>query len=197
MSKKYKLKRDLPTFKAGTILEISNKGNLVGRGDLISDSIQVLDKYTIGRFPDILNNSDWFEEIPEEPKTVWDLEKWEAYYYIDTDGRVMYDYWIDTLTDHARREIGAFLTRDEAEKEVARRKAKQVLLRDTKGYKPVWDGTHSNYEVWFGSISSCLGVSNYSTVFTHHDLWFASKEDAMASIKEHEKEWKIYLGVEG
>jgi len=36
--------------------------------------------------------------------------------------------------------------------------------------------------------------------FTHthqeHKIYFATPEDAKASIKAHEKEWKTYLGVE-
>ncbi len=73
MAKRYKLKKDLPTFKAGDVFEISLAGNLVTRGECISDCVVAYAAQTLEKFPNIL--ADWFEEIPEEPKTVWDLKE--------------------------------------------------------------------------------------------------------------------------
>ena len=60
--KQYKLKRDLPTFKAGEIFHLSGMGNLIHE----SDGVVAYSWSTIGKFPNIL--TDWFEEIkPAEP----------------------------------------------------------------------------------------------------------------------------------
>ena len=61
-TKRYKLKRDLPTFKAGDIFYLSGMGNLFHE----SDSVVAYSWSTIDKFPNIL--TDWFEEIkPAEP----------------------------------------------------------------------------------------------------------------------------------
>ena len=61
-TKRYKLKRDLPTFKAGDIFYLSSMGNLFHE----SDDVVVYSWSTIDKFPNIL--TDWFEEIkPAEP----------------------------------------------------------------------------------------------------------------------------------
>lgn len=61
-TKRYKLKRDLPTFKAGDIFYLSDAGNLLRE----SDNIAAYSWSTIDKFPNIL--TDWFEEIkPAEP----------------------------------------------------------------------------------------------------------------------------------
>ena len=60
--KRYKLKRDLPTFKAGEVFYLSDAGNLLRE----SDDIPAYSWSTIDKFPNIL--TDWFEEIkPAEP----------------------------------------------------------------------------------------------------------------------------------
>ena len=60
--KRYELKRDLPTFKAGEIFYLSDIGNLIHE----SDGVVAYSWSTIDKFPNIL--TDWFEEIkPAEP----------------------------------------------------------------------------------------------------------------------------------
>ena len=60
--KRYELKRDLPTFKAGEIFYLSDMGNLIHE----SDGVVAYSWSTIDKFPNIL--TDWFEEIkPAEP----------------------------------------------------------------------------------------------------------------------------------
>ena len=61
-TKRYKLKRDLPTFKAGDIFYLSSMGNLFHE----SDDVVAYSWSTIDKFPNIM--TDWFEEIkPAEP----------------------------------------------------------------------------------------------------------------------------------
>ena len=60
--KRYELKQDLPTFKAGEIIYLSDIGNLIHE----SDGVMAYSWSTIDKFPNIL--TDWFEEIkPAEP----------------------------------------------------------------------------------------------------------------------------------
>lgn len=61
--KRYKLKKDLPTFKAGGTFHINVKGNLVSDNEP-SKGIVAYSKSTLDKFPSIL--TDWFEEYEEQ-----------------------------------------------------------------------------------------------------------------------------------
>lgn len=61
--KRYKLKKDLPTFKAGGTFHINDKGNLVPDNEF-SKGIVAYSKSTLDKFPSIL--TDWFEEYEEQ-----------------------------------------------------------------------------------------------------------------------------------
>lgn len=61
--KRYKLKKDLPTFKAGGAFHINDKGNLVSDNES-SKGIVAYSKSTLDKFPSIL--TDWYEEYEEQ-----------------------------------------------------------------------------------------------------------------------------------
>lgn len=198
--KRYRLKKDLPTFKAGDIFRLEDSGNLVWHGSDNGESeyksVVAYMCSTLNKFPDIL--TDWFEEIMEESKTVWDLKENDRCYVIRTDAHdsaVIEVHWNDTWAPH--RIIGnVFLTREEAEKELARRKAKQILLRDTKGFKADWKNSSQNKTlVYYDSCDKKLKVIPWS-VNVFGGIYFATSADADESVEKHEKEWRVYLGVE-
>jgi len=132
-TKKYKLIRDLPHIKAGERCHISSKGNLV-----TDAGVSLYNRDQLKKFPDIL--TDWFEEIPGELKTVWDLKYGDQYWFIYLYGMIGEGSWRENRKEdqRARSAGNVLLTREEAEHEVARRKAKVILERDTKGFKPDW-----------------------------------------------------------
>lgn len=185
--KRYKLLKDLPTAAAGDEFHQSPKGNLVHTesGDLVYTST------TLRKHPDILNK--WFEEILEKPKTVWDLQVGTRFWVI-SEGEVCIGFWgYDDYTPE--RDIGdVFLTREEAKTELARRKAKQILLRDTNGFRPIRENYYKFYQVYWNPRERKLDTNfSYGIDGT---LMFATARDAEESIRKHEKEWKNYLGVE-
>lgn len=164
--KKYRLKKDLPTFKKGDIFTLSD-------GNLYKD---------IG------------EKIPEKPKTVWDLEK-HSICWIIGNGAVYWDAWGNVVFGVEKRAVGnIFLTKKEAEKELARRKAKQILLKDTKGFKP--SAGHYFYYVYYNYNSRELRVDRHTGTNAYGLLAFATQADAEASIKAHPDEWKNYFGID-
>ena len=195
--KRYKLLKDLPTFKAGTELELSEHGNLGKRGDRKSDFVVVLDSNTLSRFPNILQDTDWFEEIPEQPRTVWNLKIGDRYWLSSSSASEIFSArWDDDSVDHSHRSSdNCFLTRKDAEKELARRKAKVILERDTKGFKPDYESWSGGFEVYWSQSRSVLDYTEYPAT-NNGTIRFATEEDAESSIKAHPNEWKIYLGVE-
>lgn len=197
--KRYKLKKDLPTFGAGDEFFIPSSGGL-----WLIDGYDGVDGYygkimayaqsTLDKFPNIL--TDWFEEIPEEPKTVWDLEDGEDFFLVDSSEAEVFGHSWENKFEPERSLGDVFLTREDAEKELARRKAKVILERDTKGFKPDWTVGTGKYEVYYDYVGEGLMIEYYYNCCGHPDLWFATAEDAKASIKVHPNAWKTYLGVE-
>lgn len=161
---------------------------------------EIIDGQPTGARIKALLDKGYIEEIPEQPKTVWDLKKGDEYYAISFDGCVTHEHINEVTLDYHERVIGignAFLTKEEAEKELVRRKAKVILERDTRGFEPDWYNIlQHKYDVYYDYVNCKLSVCTYSICSSHQSLWFATKEDAEASIKTHSNEWKTYLGVE-
>lgn len=186
--KRYKLKRDLPTFKAGEIFYINEGGSLIRE----SDGVVAYSWITLDKFPNIL--TDWFEGINES--TRWKPEYRQNYYCITSDGSVADDDWSDWRLDDGRFEIGnCFQTKEEAERVVEYLKALAVVrgdattefTRDRDNFYVYYDVSH-NY-LYVSSNSYCLKNGIFGLPY------FATREDAQRSIELHKKEWLTIFGV--
>lgn len=188
--KRYKLKRGLPTFKAGEIFYISDAGNLLRE----SDNIAAYSWTTLDKFPNIL--TDWFEEIKEP--TRWKPEKFQAYYHVGGDGRVYDDNWVNySAVDNGRFDLGnCFQTKEEAERVVEYLKALAVVRGDatTKFVKG-----KRNWYVYYDAVYKWLDiVSNFSDIKNgiFGLPYFASEDEAQRSIELHKNEWLTIFGIE-
>lgn len=187
--KRYKLKRDLPTFKAGEIFYISDSGNLFRE----SDNIAAYSWTTLDKFPNII--TDWFEQINES--TRWRPEADQKYYFSDNDGSVGYNRWDGDHIDRNRFEIGnCFETKEETEQVAEYLKALAVVRGDattkfTKG--------KNNWSVFYSFISNRLVVGTHLSSIDHGIFglpYFAAEEDAKRSIELHKNEWLTIFGIE-
>ena len=188
--KRYKLKKDLPTFKAGEIFYISDAGNLIRE----SDNVPAYSWSMIDKFPNILN--DWFEEIKESNR--WKPEMSHDYYYISGDGNVYDNSWDDSLfIDNGRFEIGnCFQIEEEAKKAAEYLKALAIVRGDST--KKFVKGEH-NWFVYYDAVYNYLDiVSNFSDIKNgiFGLPYFATKEDAQKSIELHRNEWLTIFGIE-
>ena len=186
--KRYKLAKDLPTFKAGEVFCLSELGNLSRE----SDSTLAYSCSTIGKFPNIL--TDWFEEI-EEP-TRWKPEERQDYYCVTSDGSVVKDDWSNWCLDDGRFDIGnCFQTREETERVVEYLKALAVVRGDgTSSPARNSNNWHVNYDI----ATKCLYTSfsfNTARNGTFGLPYFATEEDAQSSIEQHKNEWLTIFGV--
>ncbi len=188
--KRYKLKKDLPTFKAGEIFYLSDTGNLLRE----SDNVPAYSWSTIDKFPNIL--TDWFEEINESIR--WKPEMGQTYYHVGDDGRVYDDTWVnDSAVDNGRFEIGnCFQTEEEAKKASEYLKALAIVRGDetTKFVKG-----KRNWYVYYDAIYKWLDiVSNFSDIKNgiFGLPYFATEEDAKRSIEIHKNEWLTIFGIE-
>lgn len=147
--------------------------------------------------------TDWFEEIKSfEILDEFEMDFWTIVYHIK-DGfytwHMLSDEFEDSYEDNLKHhmEIGlAFETKEEAEKHLEWLKARAVLIQDAKDFKPDWkDWDERKWCVEYNYINNCF-YAIYTTGHNFGAVHFKSREDANGSIKTHEKEWKIYLGVE-
>lgn len=186
---KYKLLKDLPTFKAGEIFEVDSNGHLRQSG---KDGVITYRQSTLAKFPNILK--DWFEKI-EEP-TRWRAEHSRKYYFIDSSGVVQHDGEYGCTTDLHRYTAGNyFQTEKEANRIAEWIKAYRTLLDDTKGHK--WKKNVAfNMENFFAVYSHSreeLIVDNWHC--QHSPIVFRTREDAEWSIKNHRKEWLTFFRI--
>ena len=137
--KRYKLKRDIPAFKAGETFRLSDAGNLFRE----SDNVPVYGRTIIDKNPNIL--AEWFEEIKES--TRWKPEENQKYYFLDSNGYVYNNIWAGDSIDRNRSDIGnCFKSREEAEKAVEKLKAWKRLKDSGLKFK---DWNKSNYDKTF------------------------------------------------
>ena len=76
-------------------------------------------------------------EVEQKPKTIWDFNSndRDSYYYIDEFGYLRPD-WFDEGYFEIRRDLGnAFLTEEEAEFELERRKIETIMRKHSRPFK--------------------------------------------------------------
>lgn len=185
--KYYRLRKNLPTFKAGEVFFTVDGGNLVHD----NDNVVAYNSRTLDKFPNIL--TDWFEEVKEP--TRWKPEIHQVYRYINTDGYVHGAAWTDDYFDNGRFKIGnCFKTEEEAKQVLEYLKALAVVRGDattkfTRG--------KCNWYVCYDADSNCLNV-----VYLYYHInngifglpYFAMEKDAQRSIYLHKNEWLTIFG---
>lgn len=190
--KKYKLLKDLPTFKVGDIFYINDGGSLIHE----SDGVVAYRWDTLDKFPNIL--TDWFEEIKEP--TRWKPKKYyEHYYYINALGIVAGDTWSDsTSIDRERFDLGnCFQTKEEAERVAEYLKALATVRGDaTTKFVRGKNNWYVYYDTNLNSIHSSISYSMLDNGIFGLP-YFATKEDAQRSIELHKKEWLTIFNCGG
>ena len=156
--KKYKLLKDLPTAKAGSIFEVRNGGLYDPDTNHFVYNLITLKKF--GTF------DEWFEEI-EESKA-WKPEERGEYYYINYSGSAFLDIYDSGELDSCLFEIGnCFKTKEDAEKAIEKLKALRRLRE--KGLR--FDGTKWRNHYY---------EDNHFTIKSHFD----GELDNLADINE-------------
>ena len=210
--KRYKLLKDLPTFKAGEEFFISDSGNLIAGTPDNPKQITVETRYglsmkidlmayakeTLEEFPNILK--DWFEEVKE-------LKLPKEFFYI-IGGKISNVDYLTLLFDEEDRQkykdiieeeksVGNYFeTREEAEKYLEYLKAKAIIKQDTKGFKPNWKNCENKYYGYWDFGKDLFGyLVSYTTKYS--DICFKTEEDIEESFKKHPNEWRTYLTYEG
>lgn len=199
--RRYVLKKDLPTFKAGQLAYISKTGNLIAGTPENQETtetgliIMIYHETTLKKFPNIL--TEWFEEIKEPKDSIhWEPKSGDEYFWIDECGSILPGtFYRDSLYDQQRLTFGnVYRTEKEAEKARDRRLAK-VRLQRTSTFEPDFENGKGGWAVYYDHGHETLAVCELDDCDAGEPVRYATREDAKKSIEENEQDWKIYFGI--
>ena len=191
MMKRYKLLKDLPNLKKGTIL--SEGEPIFGVKTLITKNNDACTTFIDN---ELFEN--FFEEIQEEPidSIHWKPKNGDEYWTIGISGASMYSLYYGDVMDKWRLESGRlYRSREECEKARDRELA-EVRLRRTSTFEPDFENGKGGWIVGYDHqknrfLSMFVGTADYG-----EPVHYKTKEDTEKSIEENEQDWKIYFGIE-
>lgn len=120
-------------------------------------------------------------EAEQKPKSIWDLETKDSkeYYRIEASGGIEESYFDATYDEYVREVGNAFLTREEAEFELERRKVEAIIRK----YSKPFECGKPNYVLVYNHSSKTTIVDCYRFMDCSSPC-FESKEIAQKVINE-------------
>ena len=198
--KRYKLLKDLPTFKAGQLAYISKTGNLIAGTPENQETtetgliLMIYHETTLKKFPNIL--TEWFEEIEEPTDSIhWKPKYDDWYFYISDHGSVCSDIWNDNYTDNKRLAFGFVYRTEEECKAALDRKLAEARLRQTSTFKPDFKSGKGGWMVYYDHGCETLAVCELDYYDDGEIVRYKTRAEAEKFIKENERDWKIYFGI--
>lgn len=186
--KRYKLLKDTPTLKAGTIFEevVGDFDGLRALTRITPVGAKTSPHFTI---KDIDNFDEWFEEIPEKHER-WRGGRGDGYYFIDDEGVIRHEIDTNDDMDNYRYNAGIYgRTEQELKVKLEYDIARQVLLDDAEGGKCIEYG--KNWHAYYDTITKTYHPVYSISYFYPGIIYFRTEEALEKSLKEHEEQWKI------
>ncbi|QHU90429.1 hypothetical protein GWK74_02970 [Candidatus Saccharibacteria bacterium oral taxon 488] len=190
--KRYRLIKDLPTFKAGDMFYMSKYGDLIyDSGDV---GITAYARQALEKFPNILK--EWFEEIQEPTDSIhWKPEVGEGYWSYYSDGEIRYLVWSMSPWDIALYKMGMVYRTSGECKKARDRKLAEARLRRTSTFKPDFKNDNGGWVVYYDPREKRLEVQEVYRLEYGEIVRYETEEDAEKSIEENEQDWLIYFGI--
>ena len=185
--KRYKLLKDTPTLKAGTIFEERESPDEYKElGQVVTDGCLTRPWLTVS---EIDNFDEWFEEIPEKHER-WRGGRGDSYYFIDDEGAIRHEIDTNDDMDNYRYNAGIYgRTEQELKVKLEYDIARQVLLDDAEGGKWVENG--ENWHAFYDTIAKThIGMTGMSYYFSGV-ICFKDEESLLKSLEDHKEQWEI------
>ena len=184
--KKYKLLKDTPTIKAGTVFEevVGDFDGLKALTRITPVGAKTSPQFTI---KDIDNFDEWFEEIPKNKR--WRGKHNERYWCVDGRGGVYCSTEDGHSVDDYRFDTGSyFKTEEEAEAYKKYLLARQIILDDADGGRFSYgeDNWCPCYSKTFHQWISVSGNTYYPGT-----IYFKTQKALEESLESHKEQWKI------
>lgn len=189
---KYKLLKDTPTIKAGTIFEevISDFYASKQLTRITPIGAKICPQFTI---QDIDNFDEWFEKITDSIH--WTPKKDDEYFWMNSYGETQPDVWDGDSIDSMRLALGmVYRTEEECEK-ARERKLAEVRLRRTSDFKPDFAKGKGGWVVCYDYLNKKIDCFDSIWNDSGEIVRYATAEDAKKSIKENEADWLKYFGI--
>nr|DAT38666.1 MAG TPA: hypothetical protein [Caudoviricetes sp.] len=189
---KYKLLKDTPTIKAGTIFEKVVRGvdGIKGSAVVVPIGANTDFQWTI---KDIDNFDEWFEEITD---SIYWKPKWgDKYYHINYTGYVSLTTWEDDSADANRLDLGFVYPTEEACRKARERRLAKVRLQRSSTFKPDFENGNGGWLVFYNYKHRKLDTVPDFSINSGEPVRYKTIEDAKRSIEENREDWMIYFGV--
>lgn len=185
---KYKLLKDLPGLKKGTIL--SEGKSIFGARTLIT-------KNDVGHIF-ISNNlsEELFEEIKEPVDSIHWKPKIGDRCFVLENTNIRPTAYTGMLRDYNAWRTGrVFRTKGECEKALDRELA-EVRLRKTSDFEPDFKNGKGGWIVGYDHEEDRLLATPIDYIDYGEPIRYATEEEAKRSIRENKKDWLIYFGID-
>ena len=191
--KRYKLLKDLPTFKAGGLFYISEYGALVY--DDGGFGVMAYAQSTLEKFPNIL--TEWFEEIKEPTDSIhWKPKHGDEYFWIDECGSILPGtFYRDSLYDQQRLTFGNVYRTEEECEEARDRRLAEVRLSQTSDFEPDFENGSGGWVVCYRRRAGKLDYIKTYGCDSGEPVRYATMKEAEKSIEENREDWLTYFGV--
>ena len=185
--KRYKLLKDLPFVKAGAIFK-EWTGERSGKEE---KALVNADNLTTTLWvEDIENFDEWFEEVKKSKR------KYLIDFYQAKVNETLEEFYVDWADNNLTDLMVWFDTREEAESHLEYLKAKSIIKKDAKGFKPNWaDEEQTKYSGYWQWLSAKLDYT-WEYTFKSSTIYFESINDIKESFAKHPEEWRTYLSYE-
>lgn len=187
--KRYKLLKDLPGLKKGTIL-LEGK-SLFGARTLITKN---------GVGPIFISNDlteGLFEEIKEPTDSIhWKPVIGEEYWLIYADGDIGHGVCTGSYWDTARYKMGRTYRTEEECIRARDHELAEVRLRRTSTFKPDFENDNGGWVVYYDPREKRLEVQEVYRLEYGEIVRYETEEEAKKSIRENREDWLIYFGIE-
>lgn len=190
---KYKLLKDTPTIKAGTIFEevTSDFDELKELVRITPIGAKTSPQFTI---QDIDNFDEWFEKM--EDSIHYKPRNGEKVFCLNGEGDIYSFTFNDLLSHHKRLAFGfVYRTIEEAQKARERRLA-EVRLQQTSDFKPYFENGDGGWLVFYNYETRTLDTVPDFRINSGEPVRYETIEDAKKSIRENREDWLKYFGVE-
>lgn len=191
---KYRLLKDLPTIKAGTIFEKVVRGvdGIKGLAVVVPIGANTDFQWVI---KDIDNFDEWFEEVEPTDSIHWKPKIAEKYFYINEYGDIEWEIWNNDNVDNRIMAMGFVYPTEEACRKAKERRLAKVRLQRTSTFKPDFKNGKGGYVVNYNYMKKKLERLKWSYNDSGEPVRYETEEEAEKSIKENREDWLIYFGV--
>lgn len=196
--RRYKLLRDLPTFKAGQSAYISEQGSLIAgspdKPEITDVGIQLMmyPKTTLEKFPEIL--TEWFEEVQEPTDSIhWKPKFGDKYWFTSKEGSIVWGCWSGGKKDMYKWKTGrAYRTKEECLR-ARDRKLAEIRLRRTSTFKPDFENGKGGWVIFYDPREKNFGTHEVRLFDYGEIVRYETEEAAEQSIKDHKQAWLTYF----